>query len=178
MTYIFNLPLASKMLNNCGGVKAILVQNTAIQTLLCRWVKDSVEARLLMFAGCAADEDGLGSGIVGCDSSSKRSGLQTKKTKAISDNTWTRVKSLKEGNDSVRCSDAQANDKCAASEPEKAGRKFVTFANTCGQMLLAPLACASASAPVAIFTFGCSSKPFPVSTDMIFSLQASSAHPP
>ena len=61
---------------------------------------------------------------------------------------------------------------------KKTGRKFETYANTCGAMLLEPLACAFASAPVAIFTFGCSSKPFPVSTDMIFSLQASNAHPP
>jgi hypothetical protein len=72
-----------------------------------------------MLTGCAADEDSLGSGIVGCNSSSKHSGLQTKKTKAISDKQCRRLMRIKGGNDSVRCSDDQANNKCAASGPEK-----------------------------------------------------------
>ena len=60
----------------------MLVENTAIQTLFPRWVKYSVNG---VISTRATDEDDLGSGIVGSNSSSKLSGLQTKKTKAISD---------------------------------------------------------------------------------------------
>ncbi len=50
----------------------MLVENTAIQTLLPRWVEESVDG---VISARATDEDDLGSGIVGSNSSSKRSGL-------------------------------------------------------------------------------------------------------
>ena len=92
------------MLDHYGGIKSLGVQNTAIQTLLPRWVEKSVDVHGRS-SSCTANEDGLGSGIVGSNSSSKLGGLQTKTTKAVSGKTWARVKRKEGDSDILRCSD-------------------------------------------------------------------------
>jgi hypothetical protein len=73
-----NHPLTIDVLNANVGNRAMLVENTAIQALFSRWVEKSVDG---VESTSATDEDDLGSGIIGRNSSSVLSSLQKQREK-------------------------------------------------------------------------------------------------